>query len=184
MTTPNPGRIISGDREVSLDTVHRRALQAANGLASLGVGAGDTFAILLRNDFPFVEAALAGNRLGAHLVPINWHFSGPEVGYILSDSGARALIAHADLLTRMRDHIPDGVAVFVVPTPPEICAVYGIGLDRAARAASDTDWSTIEPTEHKGDSGVAIWRTRTFGCCSAMASYARRKVSVGNISSR
>jgi quercetin dioxygenase-like cupin family protein len=26
-----------------------------------------------------------------------------------------------------------------------------------------TDWSAVEPTEHKGDSGVAIWRTRSFG---------------------
>ena len=26
-----------------------------------------------------------------------------------------------------------------------------------------TDWSTIEQTEHKGDSGVAFWRTRMFG---------------------
>ena len=26
-----------------------------------------------------------------------------------------------------------------------------------------TDWSTIEPTEHKGETGVALWRTRRFG---------------------
>ena len=26
-----------------------------------------------------------------------------------------------------------------------------------------TDWSSIEPTEHKGESGVAYWRTRQFG---------------------
>lgn len=26
-----------------------------------------------------------------------------------------------------------------------------------------TDWSSIEPTEHKGDSGFALWRTRHFG---------------------
>jgi hypothetical protein len=26
-----------------------------------------------------------------------------------------------------------------------------------------TDWSTIERTEHKGESGAAFWRTRTFG---------------------
>jgi quercetin dioxygenase-like cupin family protein len=26
-----------------------------------------------------------------------------------------------------------------------------------------TDWSTIEPTEHPGESGVARWRTRQFG---------------------
>ncbi len=26
-----------------------------------------------------------------------------------------------------------------------------------------TDWSNIEPTEHKGERGVAYWRTREFG---------------------
>jgi quercetin dioxygenase-like cupin family protein len=26
-----------------------------------------------------------------------------------------------------------------------------------------TDWSSIERTEHKGDSGAAYWRTRNFG---------------------
>lgn len=26
-----------------------------------------------------------------------------------------------------------------------------------------TDWSTVEPTGHKGESGAALWRTRTFG---------------------
>ena len=26
-----------------------------------------------------------------------------------------------------------------------------------------TDWSTIEPTTHRGESGTAYWRTRQFG---------------------
>ena len=26
-----------------------------------------------------------------------------------------------------------------------------------------TDWSTVETTEHSGEAGVAIWRTRQFG---------------------
>ena len=26
-----------------------------------------------------------------------------------------------------------------------------------------TDWAEIEPTEHQGESGSALWRTRTFG---------------------
>jgi hypothetical protein len=26
-----------------------------------------------------------------------------------------------------------------------------------------TDWSGIEPTEHKGEHGVALWRTQVFG---------------------
>lgn len=26
-----------------------------------------------------------------------------------------------------------------------------------------TDWATIAPTEHAGDTGMATWRTQTFG---------------------
>ena len=26
-----------------------------------------------------------------------------------------------------------------------------------------TDWSSIEPTEHRGETGSAFWRTRQFG---------------------
>lgn len=26
-----------------------------------------------------------------------------------------------------------------------------------------TDWSSVEPTEHKGETGMALWRTRQFG---------------------
>lgn len=26
-----------------------------------------------------------------------------------------------------------------------------------------TDWSQIEPVEHKGETGVAVWRTQQFG---------------------
>ena len=30
-------------------------------------------------------------------------------------------------------------------------------------AFAATDWSTLEPTEHKGETGVAYWRTLNFG---------------------
>ena len=26
-----------------------------------------------------------------------------------------------------------------------------------------TDWSDVEKTEHKGDNGIAYWKTRNFG---------------------
>ena len=26
-----------------------------------------------------------------------------------------------------------------------------------------TDWSSVEATEHRGEAGVAVWRTRQFG---------------------
>ena len=73
-------------------------LRAASGFAALGLKPGDCAALLLRNDFAFLEASLAAVRLGAYAVPINWHFKADEVAYILADCGAKVLVAHADLL--------------------------------------------------------------------------------------
>lgn len=30
-------------------------------------------------------------------------------------------------------------------------------------AFGTTDWSGVQPTEHKGETGIATWRTRQFG---------------------
>ena len=36
--------------------------------------------------------------------------------------------------------------------------------DRHARLSfGTTDWSAVERTEHKGETGIAFWRTRDFG---------------------
>ncbi|MCZ6522910.1 MAG: AMP-binding protein, partial [Alphaproteobacteria bacterium] len=62
-------RIVSGERSLALEDFRRRVLKAAGGLAALGVGAGDAVAILLRNDFAFLEASLGAATLGAYAVP-------------------------------------------------------------------------------------------------------------------
>jgi len=120
------GRIISGDREITGEALNERVLRAASGLANLGVGDGDAVALYLRNDFAFYEASLAATRLGAYPVPVNWHFTAEEAGYILRDCEAKALLVHADLWPRIAAGVPDEISVFAVETPPEVLAAYGI----------------------------------------------------------
>jgi mannose-6-phosphate isomerase class I len=36
-------------------------------------------------------------------------------------------------------------------------------MEMSAIPLSITDWAKIEPTEHKGESGSAYWRTQQFG---------------------
>jgi hypothetical protein len=36
-------------------------------------------------------------------------------------------------------------------------------MDMTAIPFGTTDWTTVPRTEHKGEQGVAIWRTREFG---------------------
>lgn len=126
------GRILSGEREVTQAQLLGRIARAAAGFAAAGIGFEDTVAIMLRNDFPFFEASMAASSLGAHPVPINWHFQAEEAGYILRDSQAKALVIHADLLPQISGGIPDGVQIYVVTTPPEIQTAYDISAEQCA----------------------------------------------------
>lgn len=126
-----PG-IIAGDRVLSHAELGRRALKAAGGLAALGVGEDDSVALMLRNDFPLFEATMAAGMLGAYAVPLNWHNTADEAGYILQDSAAKVLVVHADLLAQIAAGIPERTRVFVVETPAEIAAAYHVS-DAAAR---------------------------------------------------
>ena len=132
--------LISGERSVPLEVIHQRAARAATGLASLGVEEGDSLALLLRNDMAFFEASLAAARLGAYAVPVNWHNTPEELAYIFADSGAKAVVAHADLIAPARHIVPEGTHVFVVPTPPEVLQAYDIPLKQGVPSGADPLW--------------------------------------------
>ena len=72
--------------------VYEESLRVAGGLRALGLGPGDMVAFQLPN---WVEAAItfyACSMLGVTLVPIV-HFYGPkELGFILRQSGAKAIM--------------------------------------------------------------------------------------------
>lgn len=126
------GVIISRDRELKTSQLRNHAACAASGLASLGIRPNDSIALLLRNDFAFFEASLAAAHLGAYAVPVNWHFTADEVGYILKDCEAKALVVHADLLPAARNAIPRQVHILVVPTPPDIQATLNNDVEKLA----------------------------------------------------
>jgi long-chain acyl-CoA synthetase len=114
-----PPGVRCGARFVSYPEVFDAATRVARGYAEVGIepGSGDRIALLLRNDIAFVEATLAAAAVGAVPVPINWHWKEEEVGYLLRDSEARALVVHDDLLPSVADAIPDGVEVVIVGSP-------------------------------------------------------------------
>ncbi len=103
-----------GERFVSYPELFGAALRASRGLAELGVGAGDRVALLLRNSIEFLQASIATVPLGASAVPINWHWRGEEIAHVLSDSGAKVLVLHADLWPAIEAAVPEGVAVIAV----------------------------------------------------------------------
>ena len=77
--------VTAGERFRSWAEIEANAARGAGGLAALGVREDDSVALMLRNDFATFEVNMAAGQLGAYAVPINWHFTPEEAGYILAD---------------------------------------------------------------------------------------------------
>lgn len=133
--------IRSGSRTLEASVLAERAERAAFGLESIGIKANDSVALILRNDLAFFEASSAVGQVGAYPVPMNWHATVEEASYLLRDCDARAVIIHADLFRQLQAAIPEGVAVLVEPTPPEIAAAYGVPAESCVAPAGQTSWS-------------------------------------------
>ena len=136
------GEIISGERHLDGGVLQDRARRAASGLAALGVGRGDLIALYLRNDFAFLEASAAAGLIGAYPTPVNWHYAPEEARYLFENSGARAIVIHADLVEGVRAVLPDGVPVLVVTTPPEVGDAHGVPPEARATPSDMIDWSS------------------------------------------
>ena len=120
------GNIVSGQRSLDMQTFHKRSAQAAYGLSSMGIGDGDSIALMLRNDFPFLEVTFAASQIGAYSVPINWHYKEKETAYILENSDAKILVVHSDLVPDLPSTITNTLKILAVTTPKEIIAAYSI----------------------------------------------------------
>ena len=135
------GLIVSATRELRQRDLFERIARAASGFDAIGIGENSAVAMGLRNDFAFFEAAMAAALIGAYAVPVNWHFTAEEAGYVIGDCGAKAVVVHADLLPQIASGIPAGVAVFVVPTPAEIQSAYAIDPAHCLVPPDRTDWN-------------------------------------------
>ncbi|MEU9384729.1 AMP-binding protein, partial [Streptomyces sp. NPDC048279] len=73
--------------------LHAAANRLVHGLRAAGLERGDAFAVVLPNGPEFFAAYLAASQAGLYLVPVNHHFVGPEIAWIVADSGAKVLLA-------------------------------------------------------------------------------------------
>jgi acyl-CoA synthetase (AMP-forming)/AMP-acid ligase II len=107
-----------------------RASSVARRLVEAGVARGERVALLVANeDAPIYQVAyFAVLRAGGVAVPINPRMSRREVEHLVADSGARAIVAGASELDRVRE-LPGGVAGDLI--------IIGPG----AHGAEELDWN-------------------------------------------
>jgi long-chain acyl-CoA synthetase len=135
--------VTAGERFRSWADIQANAARGASGFAALGLGEDDSVALMLRNDFPTFEVNMAAGQLGVYGVPINWHFTPEEAGYILADSGAKVLVAHSDLFAQIAAGVPANVKVLVVPTPVEIAAAYTVPIEKQRAPDGVETWDAF-----------------------------------------
>jgi fatty-acyl-CoA synthase len=99
-----------GDRIWSFAELDAGIDRVARRLLDIGLAPGDRVAAYGRNSDGYVIAFLACARAGLVHVPVNYALTGGELGYILEQSGARAVIAAASLEANLAGVTPPGVA--------------------------------------------------------------------------
>ncbi|WP_230514353.1 type I polyketide synthase, partial [Salinispora arenicola] len=133
-----PGKVAFEDdrRAVTYADLEARTRRLAGHLRGLGVKRGDRVAIWLRQSVSTVESYLAVVRAGGVGVPLNPDAAQAELEYLLSDSGATAVITDAVQAQRLR------------PTPHRALVVTG---DVPAGALSYDELAVSEPEQPAGD---------------------------------
>jgi acetyl-CoA synthetase len=123
------------DGGVERHTFHMLRLlsnRLANALASMGIAPGDRVAVMLPAGLEALVTLLAVTKMGAVLVPVPLSLGAEPLGWRLSDSGARILVADPaalPALDRARHRLP------------ELHTVWAVG--EASGGARDL-WSVLE----------------------------------------
>jgi long-chain acyl-CoA synthetase len=120
---PQKAALLTGRTQVTYAELDGRVDAAAAGFQRLGLQPGDRVGLFLPNTPHFVEAFYGALRAGLVVVPLNTGFTSEEVGHILGDCGASAVVT-ADALR--------GVLEGVVETLPSLNEVIVTGTATAS----------------------------------------------------
>ncbi|MDJ0822237.1 MAG: AMP-binding protein [Paracoccaceae bacterium] len=96
------GVLVFDGAESQFSDIKTAAARGAAGLHEIGVGPGDTVAILMRNSPAYLEAVLGIERITGMPVPLNCGLTEPEIRHILIDSEAVAFICDPEFLAVAR----------------------------------------------------------------------------------
>lgn len=136
----------------------------ASGYADLGVGKGDTVAILMENSSTLAATAFGINRLGAIWSPISTEYRGEWLRELLSAIGSRVLVVDAHLLPEVErcGQLPFEHIVVNGDTPAGLDALNG------ATSHDLSDFATLSPhtsniSLRHGETNAVLWTSGTTG---------------------
>ena len=132
-----------------------RTQRLAAALQALGVRQGDPVVVWLPNGKEALEAYCAAGYMGAVYVPINTAYRGDLLAHVVENSGAKVILAHRELIPRLRE-IDTAALETVVAVGPEPVPVNDLAAltrdDALARAGA------LAPLDHD----IEPWETQSI----------------------
>jgi long-chain acyl-CoA synthetase len=158
---PDKVAVVDSSTRVTYQQLWEQSRSYAAGLHELGVGPGDTVAVLLPNVLDFPRVYYGALAVGATIVPVHLLLTPDEIAYVLRDSGASVLISHSSQLANgaAAAHAAGTQLISVGPLP--------VGLaDAPARledAAAAVDPLPTYVTRQAEDVAVVFYTSGTTG---------------------
>ena len=92
---PDRMAIISEAGNRTFAQLNANANRLVRALRARGLQQGDSLSLICSNRPEFPEVTAACQRMGVRVTPVNWHLTGDEMGYIVDNSEAKAIIGDA-----------------------------------------------------------------------------------------
>jgi len=104
---PDSPWIVTEERSYTYGEMDQCSSRLASGFSQLGITASDTVLIMLPDTVDFILAWCALSKLGAIEVPVNVHYKGNLLAYLVNDSLARNLVVDVEFLDRFEPLAPE-----------------------------------------------------------------------------
>jgi len=148
MLNPDGEAIVCETIRLTWSQSNARTNRLSHAMRALGVGYGDRVGLLALNEPEYLDMFYGLGKIGAILVPVNYRLAGPEMEYILNDSGCKAFVfgpEYVDIVDSFRANIETKRLVALMDDPPEWALSY------AALTAAEPD---SEPEINGGNDDV------------------------------
>jgi long-chain acyl-CoA synthetase len=115
---PERTAMTAGERTWTFAELDEESCRVAQGLLTLGVGAGNRVAYLDKNTPEYFTHLFGGAKLNAVSVAVNWRLAPPEMEFILDDAEATVLFIGEEFLGHLaRMNLPKVRQVVVIGDP-------------------------------------------------------------------
>lgn len=124
---PDRTAIVDELGSLTFREMHRRSNSLARAFALLGVGEGDSVAIMCRNHRGFVDASIATAKLGADVLYLNTAFAGPQLVDVL-EREKPTLLVHDEEFSKLLGgaHVAQTVLAWTDGEPGDLPTLEGL----------------------------------------------------------